>query len=549
LFKSRDSLEAGHGAGADSAGRGMPAMLPHSMIIPPQSEFGEAAAGTGQVLRRSRPIGEHYAIWRDALSARLSNLDLAPDLARDIGSVRWFRGVGTMVGLSIFAAMFWPQFAPLEAAPPMQIDETARDEFRSQMIMPLALGGDSGRHMGATAAVIPLQSAPERPSIELVATLAQGDSFARMLQRAGVGKDQAEALSIMVGGAMPLEDIKPGTKVDIVLGRRPEAGATRPLDSLAFRARFDLELAVERRGNSLVLDPRPIKVDTTPLRIRAPVGASLYRSARAAGAPPKAIQQYLRTLGDYVDFERGIGANDEFDLIISYKRAATGEVELGELLYAGIIRDGKPKTQLMRWGKDNIFYEASGAGEQRSGMVSPVPGRITSRYGMRRHPILGYRRMHKGLDFKASYGTPIYAVSDGTVKTSGRNGGHGNYVRLSHGNGLDTGYSHMSRIAVSRGQRVRRGQVIGYVGSTGLSTGPHLHYEMYRGGQNIDPSSVKFVTQAQLSKAELTQFRAALDDLLTVAPGEALARLAPDPEFVEEPTREIDRVQRPRQVG
>src|SRR5690606_31942961 len=226
-------------------------------------------------------------------------------------------------------------------------------------------------------------------------------------------------------------EIAPGTTVDITLGRRPAPGAARPLEALSFRARFDLQLAVERRDGRLVLDPRPIKVDDTPLRIRGVVGQSLYRSARAAGAPASSVQQYLRALGAEIDLDSGVASGDEFDLIVEYRRAATGEVEAGKLLYAGLLRGGKPRKQLMRWGNDGRFYEASGVGESRTGLMAPVPGRVTSRYGQRRHPILGYRRMHAGIDFKASYGSPIYAVSAGVVQFAGRHGGHGNYVRLS----------------------------------------------------------------------------------------------------------------------
>ncbi len=276
--------------------------------------------------------------------------------------------------------------------------------------------------------------------------------------------------------------------------------------------------------------------------MRGVVGDSLYRAARAAGAPASAVQQYLRTLGQEVDLDSGLAAGDEFDMIVEYKRAATGEVEAGKLLYAGVMRGGKPRTQLMRWGSDGRFYEASGVGEQRQGLLAPVAGRQTSSYGRRRHPILGYTRMHAGIDFGAPYGSPIYAVTDGTVSFAGRHGGHGNYVRLSHGGGLGTGYGHMSRIAVSAGQSVRRGQVIGYVGSTGLSTGPHLHYEMYRNGVTVNPSSVGFVTRAQLSGSELAAFRARLGELKTIAPGAALATLARDRSDEQQPEREIDRL-------
>ena len=491
---------------------------------------------------RMAAVAERYGKWRDRTSARLAELDLVPDLAQDIGSRRWLRGAGTLLGLSAVALAGWPGFTPVEAAPLMVIDDPVRDEFRSQMIMPLALGGDSGRRMGATSAVVALKSAPERPRLDLEATLARGDSFERLLQRAGVGAAEADLIASLVSSEVPLSEIEPGTHVDITLGRRPAPDAKRPLEALSFRARFDLQLAVERQGGRLVLDPRPITVDSTPLRIRGVVGPSLYRSARAAGAPASSVQQYLRTLGTEVDFDSGIASGDEFDLIVEYKRAATGEVEVGKLLYAAILRDGKPRKQLLRWGDEGRFYEASGVGEQRSGLLAPVPGRVTSAYGQRRHPILGYRRMHAGLDFKAGHGTPIYAVSDGTVQYAGRHGGHGNYVKLSHGGGLATGYAHMSRIAVSSGSRVRRGQVIGYVGSTGLSTGPHLHYEMYRNGKTVNPSSVKFVTRAQLSGRELANFRARLSELQQVEPGAALATLTPARSGTEEPVREIERL-------
>jgi murein DD-endopeptidase MepM/ murein hydrolase activator NlpD len=529
LFKDQghDSLDAG---GA----------VPLSAQLSRAQMIGPATA-----IRRT--VAQRYAAWRRTVSERFAEADLVPDLAQDIGSRRWLRGAGTLLALSAVALAGWPEFAPLEAAPVMAIDDPVRDEFRSQMIMPLALGADSGRHMGATAAVIPLRSAPERPRIDLEATLAGGDSFDRMLLRAGVGAGEADLIAHMIAGTVPLSEITAGTKVDLTLGRRPAPGAPRPVEALSFRARFDLQLAVERRGGRLALDPRPIKVDTTPLRVRGVVGPSLYRSARAAGAPANSVQQYLRALGAEINLDSAIASGDEFDLIIEYRRAATGEVEAGKLLYAGLMRGGKPRKQLMRWGSDGRFFEASGVGEQREGLMMPVASRgISSSYGRRRHPILGYSRMHAGIDFRASYGQPIYAVSDGTVQFAGRHGGHGNFVKLSHGGGLGTGYAHMSRIAVSSGQHVRRGQVIGYVGSTGLSTGPHLHYEMYRNGATVNPAGVQFVTRAQLSGKELASFRARLAELQTITPGAALATLAPDPAAEEEPVREIDRLEAKR---
>jgi len=529
---------------ADSGGDAWrPAALSHSQIVPdPQP----------QVIQRARRFPERFDAWRAGISEMFDRIDLAPDLAESIGSRRWFRGLGTLIGLTAIAIAMWPDFAPVEAAPAMRLDEGARDEFRSQMIMPIALGSDSGRHMGATALVVPLKSAPERPSVELLATLARGDSFERMLRRAGVGSADAGRVAELVAGSVALDDLEPGTQVDITLGRRPQLGAARPLDALEFRARFDLALAVARDGaGHLALTRKPIRVDETPLRIRGTVGSSLYRSMRAAGAPASAVQQYLKTLSEQVDLDRAVRSTDTFDMIVQYRRAVTGERQAGQLLYAGIERGGEPKTQLMRWGDEGRFYEASGVGEQRSGLVAPVPGRVSSNFGMRRHPILGYKRRHAGMDFRASYGTPIVAVTDGRVASAGRAGGCGKAVKLNHGGGLATRYCHMSRIAVRSGQSVRRGQVIGYVGSTGLSTGPHLHYELYRGGRVVNPASVKFVTRAQLAGAELRRFRAALADLKTVEAGAALEDLAPTAAEVAaaEPLREIDKLEALKRGG
>lgn len=500
-----------------------------------------------------------YEVWRLDASQWFDRLDITPDLAEDIGSRRWLRGLGTMVGLGALAIACWPDLTPLEARPSMPRGEAVDSEMRSQMILPLALGADSGRRMGPTQAVIPLKSAPERPQIQMVLTLAPGDSFVSMLRRAGVAAEDIDRAAALVGQAVAVGDIQPGTQMDLTLGRRTAPGQPRPLDSLSFRARFDLELALTRPGvgevnpdgtpvipaGLLALQRNVIRVDETPLRVRGSVGSSLYRSMRAAGVPASAVQEYLKALDAQIDMDREVRPTDEFDIILAYRRAATGERQAGQLLFAGVDRAGSPRTQLMRWGSDGRFYEASGVGEQRRGLLAPVPGAVTSNFGMRRHPILGYNRMHAGMDFKAQYGQPIVAVSDGRVVSAGRAGGCGIAVRLEHGGGLGTRYCHMSRMAVTAGMSVRRGQVIGYVGSTGLSTGAHLHYEMYRGGRVINPASVQFVNRALLSGTELIDFRRQLIKLKEIEVGAALKELAPADSEAKAPAREIEKVAGP----
>lgn len=525
---------------------------------PRQFEDGMSAAAGPAALVRAQIVGEDIRVGsegrsrfpgrlpslRDRFSDWCQQADMAPDLAENIGSRRWVRGLCTMLGLSAAALSFWPDFARVEAAA-LPNDPAARDEFRSQMIMPLGMGGDSGRRMGATAQVRPLTGAPERPTLQLVATLGQGDSFARMLARAGVGDSDIAGVTALVGSALSAGEIAPGTRFDITLGARPEPGAARMLESLDFRARFDLDLAVTRQGGSLALVRRPIAVDATPLRVRGEVGSSLYRAARNAGAPIAAIQAYLQAIDRHVSLESDLAPDDAFDIVVGYKRSATGERQVGELLYAGIERAGKPRLQLLRWGRDGAMVSAGGLGQAESRTIgAPVAGRITSTFGMRRHPILGFVRRHAGIDFGARYGSPIYAVADGFVSFAGRHGGHGNFVRLDHGGGNGTGYGHMSRIAVPSGARVQAGQVIGYVGSTGMSTGPHLHFEAYQNGRPVNPMGLRFVARPQIDGRELAAFKQRLASVLAIRPGAALGSVTPvAPEAPQQHSRrEIDRL-------
>ena len=462
-------------------------------------------------------------------TSRAASFDLVVDLGQRIGSREWFRGLATCTALCCAAWSLAPTLAPLPGISPAPLAEAQFEEVRTLAFSPLAFGADTGRRMAPTDAVEPLTESPERPVIELRATLGSGDGLARMLQRAGVASAEADRVATMVGEAVPISDIRPGTVMDLTLGRRPNRTVARPLDALTFRARFDLRLEIQRVDGALVLTRIPIAVDETPLRIQGRVGASLYRSARAAGVPARHVESYIRALTSQISVPAGLRSDDRFDIIIEHRRAATGETETGTLLYAGLERVSGRDLQLMQWTSDgrSQWFEASGVGRESGGFQQPVPGRISSNYGLRMHPILRYSRMHRGVDFRASHGTPILAAADGRVSRAGWAGGYGRQVRLNHDGGIATSYSHMSRIAVSSGSRVRRGQVIGYVGTTGLSTGPHLHYEMYRNGATVNPRSVRFTTRAQLSGGDLASFRSRLRNLLATPLGARASTPAP----------------------
>ncbi|KQM68047.1 hypothetical protein ASE75_04115 [Sphingomonas sp. Leaf17] len=478
--------------------------------------FGRAAMPVAAPM--STPTPTHRI--RDRAAA----IDWVPDLGARVGSRDWWRGAVTCTALLAATWFASPGLdRPIIGAAPAALAGAEWDETRAQGIAPLAWGGGTGRRMAANDLVAPLAQAPERPTLSLSATLGDGDSFDRMLERAGVGRTDAEMAARLLAQAVPLSSLSAGTRIALTLGRRPDRTVARPLDALAMRARFDLNVAMARVDGRLTLDRRPIAVDTTPLRIQGLVGASLYRSARAAGAPARVVESYIKAMATRLSIGRDVHPADSFDMIVEHARAATGETRTGDLLFAGIDQ-GARRTQLVRWGSGggapaDQWFDARGQAERRDAPGWPVAGRITSPYGPRMHPLLRFVRMHKGIDIAAPYGTPIRAVVDGVVSFAGRNAGYGNFVKLTHGGGLVSGYGHMSRFAVSPGQRVTQGQVIGYIGSTGLSTGPHLHWEVWRGGIAINPRAAGFASTTRLSDASMRAFKARVATLLAIRPG------------------------------
>ena len=476
---------------------------------------GTTTRGFGRAhVARAEPV-------RPTIRSRMAQIDWVPDLGTQVGSAEWWRGLATCSALCAATWMLSPGFdRPLPGRVPAPLTGSAWDESRSQGIAPLAWGGDTGRRMAANDLVRPLAEAPERPSVDLAATIGEGDTLDHALVRAGVGRPDAEAAAAMIAQVVPLADIPSGTRIALTLGRRPSRSVPRPLDALSLRARFDLAVSLTRAGAGLTMQRRPIAIDSTPLRIQGLVGSSLYRAARAAGAPAAIVESFIKAIATKMSVGRDINADDRFDLIAERERAATGETRIGKLLFAGIDQ-GARATHLVRFGDDEKmqWYDANGQSETEGQMGMPVAGHVTSGFGMRFHPILGFSRMHKGIDIGAPWGTPIYAVVDGQVQFAGRSAGYGNFIRLVHGGGLSTGYGHLSRIAVAPGSHVSRGQVIGFVGSTGMSTGPHLHWEVWRNGIAINPATIAFTQIARLSGERLRAFKARVAQLLAVKVG------------------------------
>ena len=242
------------------------------------------------------------------------------------------------------------------------------------------------------------------------------------------------------------------------------------------------------------------------------IQTSLYDAAMEAGLPISILMELVQIFSFDVDFQREIQKGDRFEVLYENLLNDDGEtVALGPVLFASLSLSGQP-IELYRHEPSNgpvDYFNGKGQSARKALMRTPINGaRLSSGYGMRRHPVLGYNKMHRGLDFAAPKGTPVVAAGDGVIERIGRNGAYGKYIRIRHNGTYKTAYAHLNGYArgMKSGKRVRQGQTIGYVGSTGRSTGPHLHYEVLRGGKQMNPRKLKLPTGQKLKGAELALF-------------------------------------------
>lgn len=241
---------------------------------------------------------------------------------------------------------------------------------------------------------------------------------------------------------------------------------------------------------------------------------SLYMDAKKEGAPLTTTNKFVRLISHNIDFQRSIQAGDRFELFMNLFYDAENDRNIdGDILYGALhLKSGTHDIYRYAMKSGDVhYYNRQGKGTAKALLKTPVPGaRISGVFGMRkRHPVLGYSKMHRGVDFAAPRGTPILCAGDGVVERASRYGSYGNYIRVRHNKEYATAYAHLHKYGkgVRRGQRVKQGQVIGYVGTTGRSTGPHLHYEVLRYGKQINPQKLKLPSQKVLTGKELAAFR------------------------------------------
>jgi murein DD-endopeptidase MepM/ murein hydrolase activator NlpD len=358
-------------------------------------------------------------------------------------------------------------------------------------------------------------------------TVQRGDTLMGLLQEAGVSATPAQAAIDALRSSFDPRDLKIGQ--EIAIGVDDDG-----LKELRLTPDPQHDLRLQRSDNGsydVIAVPRDLV--RVPVRVAGVISSSVFETATDAGMPQAILAALISAFSYDVDFQREIQPGDSFEVL--YEQlvdASSGKlVGTGNLLYAA-MRLGDHLQQLYRYtpsGGAPGFYTPTGASVKKALLRTPVDGaRISSSFGMRHHPILGYTAMHKGVDFAVPKGTPIMASGDAVVASAGRNGSYGNIVVLRHAAGYSTAYAHMSRIAkgVKPGIHVHQGEVIGYVGATGRATGPHLHYEVRLNDRAINPLGVRMASTQKLEGREFARLQrqeAMIDQRLAALRGNSYA--------------------------
>lgn len=391
--------------------------------------------------------------------------------------------------------------------------------------------------LASEAAALPAETGP----VEQRVAIESGQTLMEVLQSAGVDRiDSYHAVAALTTHYSPRK-LRAGQEIALTFMEQPEALAdgesgtpAKYLTALALEP--DLERLIEvTRNDDGSFKGREIMHEFTEGFVRASgtIDNSLFLDGERAGVPMQIIAEMIRMYSYSVDFQREIQPGDKFEVYFTRKFDQSNRpVKEGDVHYASLTVGGKVH-KLWRFDPGHgewDYFDENGQSMKKFLMKTPIDGaRLSSGYGMRKHPILGYSKLHAGVDFAAPRGTPIYAAGDGTVTRANYFGSYGNYVSIRHANGYETAYAHLNGFArgIKSGTRVRQGQVIGYVGTTGRSTGPHLHYEVHVNGKKMNPLALKVPTGRKLEGRELANFKAQRETIATqMAAAPAVTKVA-----------------------
>ena len=351
-------------------------------------------------------------------------------------------------------------------------------------------------------------------------TVRSGDTLMDLLVKARIPRKQGHAAIQALRKLYNPRLILPGQKITVT-SRRGEAEVdTTMLHKVALHADFERDVVIQRRDDGK-FQATVIKHElrTSLVRSTGKIASSLYVAGLNAGIPPSILIELIRIYSWDVDFQRDIQPGDGFDIVFERLTTEIGEkVRDGAIIYAA-LQLGRVNHTLYRFvdkqGRSD-YFDKNGQSARKRLLRTPLDGaRLTSRYGRRLHPVLNYTRMHRGVDFAAAPGTPVYAAGNGRLVFRGRKGALGKFIKIRHNSQYQTAYAHLRsfRRGVTTGSRVKQGQVIGYVGSTGTVTGPHLHFEVLVGGRQVNPLKVRLPSGRKLKGKQLAKFNAMRDAL------------------------------------
>jgi murein DD-endopeptidase MepM/ murein hydrolase activator NlpD len=364
------------------------------------------------------------------------------------------------------------------------------------------------------------KSAPAEPTDETF-QIAAGRTLIDELTDRGVTKEVAQSLAASLEPVFPARMIKAGMEFSLTLDSQQDfygRNATFPVE-LSFKPGPKETITVQSDDDgrfSASVDGKKDGIQSqyaivTQFRTKSKVGPSLYATAKDNKVPDYIVSELTRVFSYDVDFQRQVKPSDTFEVF--YGNPLTGSSTKRKVLhYAQLTLDGVTKTYYRYVNSDGQvdYLDENGKSASKALLKTPVSGsKITSGFGMRKHPLLGYTKMHTGIDFGVPYGTPIRAAGAGVVEIAGRHGAYGVTVEIKHNAKFETLYAHMSKLAtgIRGGTKVNQGQIIGYVGATGRATGPHLHYEVRVAGQPTNPQNIKATGGKQLAGAELQKYR------------------------------------------
>ena len=387
--------------------------------------------------------------------------------------------------------------------------------------VPIPAGRNSALPRASQAALLALatiENETERRSFQQVVRVQRGEIFQEVLMRAGVYGADAQKASISLAGVYDVRKMKPGVLITVDFGILGEE-YNRFL-GVRFDSNFDRTVAIQRqsRGDFVATEIKK-EILTQILRTNGTIDHSVFQAGLQAGLPPEPVVRMINLFAYDVDFQRDVQKGDSFEALIEQHKDQRGDIiRHGNILFASMTLQGQT-IKLYRWQGDDgevDYFSETGHSSKKALMRTPIDGaRLSSGFGYRRHPVLGYSKLHTGTDFAAPTGTPIYAAGSGQIERIGWAGGYGNSITIRHNKEYATLYGHMSGFApgMSLGKRVKQGDIIGFVGTTGLSTGPHLHYEVHVGNKPIDPLSLKLPSRQRLQGKELARY---LDYVKTV---------------------------------